>query len=100
MMQGICNKCACVCVLDEVWEQYGCPACRAARAVEELNTIDSLQDHDGRPYTNSEQHLLHWYGPNPFPDREVWVYEKPPQGCRIPKGDAAQCYELRRMFRL
>jgi hypothetical protein len=78
-MQGICNKCACVCVLDEVWEQYGCPACRAARAVEAVN---------GQSFTD------------PFPDREVWVYEKPPQGCRIPKGDAAQIRELRRMFRL
>ena len=79
-MKGICNKCACVCVLDEVWEQYGCPACRAARAVKVVNGMS-----------------FHWHGPEFIREEEQ---TEVPRGCKMPLGDAAQIYELRRMFRL
>src|SRR5271157_178924 len=43
MLSGICDKCGCVVILDEVWEGFGCPACRAVRVQEAFKPVDSLR---------------------------------------------------------
>ncbi len=90
-MQGICNRCACVCVLDEIWEQYGCPACRAARAVNVLNESAPL-------YTELHETVSRHYLADDILEQPIQT--EVPRGCKMPLGDAAQIYELRRMFRL
>ena len=49
MMQGQCKDCGCMCLLDELWERYGCPACRAARVAEAFRPLDPLRTAQGIP---------------------------------------------------
>ena len=130
MMKGLCKDCGCVLILDAMWERYGCPACRAARVVEAFRPIDSLRTaiaikprsyleaYDdvedefkdekivgygqtgklttGIDWTEEERRMRNTYlagklgAPESLDDKEF----------RIPRSEAAQQYELRRLFRL
>ncbi len=85
-----CEMCGCACLLDEMWERYGCPTCRSARVAEAFRPIDPLRTALGIG--------MHWHG-------EEKIYAdtsrtEVPKGCKMPKGDAAQVYELKRMRKL
>jgi hypothetical protein len=99
-----------MCLLDELWERYGCPACRAARVAEAFRPIDPLRTAQGIPGSftvgkdgeiravdyswHGEKTVGFAHGAEKTPQTEV------PRGCKMPQGDDAQTYELRRLFRL
>ena len=132
MTQGICKTCGCVCVLDEMWERYGCPACRAARVAEAFRPIDPLRTAMGIPGSFQvkggnivpldreemrkelrealvEKGIL-WheskgfYRPEAESDHPTMELSDDESGHRLARtldaDDAAQIYELRRLFRL
>src|ERR1035437_7486835 len=102
MMQGQCKDCGCICVLDKMWERYGCPACRAARVVEAFRPIDplrtaqgilagadleDLRDAMGKPCSWNGERTVGFGGHG-----EEKVYDdisqtEVPRGCRMPQGD-------------
>ena len=122
-MQGVCAKCGFVFLLD-----YGleCPACvLAARAenvrktfapVDPLRTAlgihGSFRIKDGKVVPLSREELeegsrgMRWHGEEPSYLRgerlvEPWNSAPDiPAECKVPLGEAAQIYELRRLFRL
>ena len=107
MMQGQCKDCGCMCLLDELWERYGCPACRAARVAEAFRPIDTLRTAlgIGKLTTGVNWDSADWQGVKARADAVLAVHrlgqsEDAPRGCKMPLDDAAQIYELRRMFRL
>jgi hypothetical protein len=107
MMRGICSTCGCVCVLDKMWEQFGCPACRAARVAEAFRPVDPLRTALSTPASftvtktgeiKSLEAQAYWRGERLAEPEEEQT--EVPEGCKMPLGNAAQCYELRRLFRL
>ncbi len=98
----------------------GCPRCRTEAVREAFRPVDSLRTAMGiaglKP--DDELDVWHWHGDNDprFKEsvnpltgerymrgkawrEEDWT-EEAPKGCRMPKDEASQVYELKRMFRL
>ena len=111
-MTGQCKDCGYICELGEMLERYGCPACRATRVAKAFAPVDALRTAMGILHTNVDWQSAEWKDVKARADaamnqdgtwqgvEEPEQTEDTPRGLRMPKGDAAQCYELRRMFRL
>lgn len=114
-MSGIVGTCSACGYVFDILENpaLDCPACRAARVAKAFSPVDPLRTALGiggkRPKTAEEWKLL----------RDEYVWEsirmgsrftgsralaeegsEIPEGCKMPKDEAGQVWELRRMFRL
>ena len=117
-LQGICRVCGCVCVLDKMWYQFGCPACRAARVAEAFGPVDPLRTALGVMPTSftvtktgeikSLKAQAYWRGERlaepeeeQYPSFEL-VDDKSGRNLArdLDADEAAQTYELRRLFRI
>ena len=94
--QGVCAKCGFVFLLD-----YGleCPNCRMI-AVQTTFRPRNPEDYAKLDFLRSKlaEQGVRWHGE----DMRGTIYESEPDEAkyRIPKGEANQIYELRRLFRL
>ncbi len=118
MKQGICIDCGYVYVPFE--NDGGCPACRAAKIRETFKPVNPERTAQAIPGSfrvgktgeithinwNEESReaeaVKNWYYRQTCGTVPALIVEQTevPKGCKMPKGDAAQCYELRRMFRI
>jgi len=112
---GECKTCG---YLYDVTTTVGCPACRAARVAETFRPIDPLRTSLGmmgeRPknaleyermrdalawqYMRGARFISRYPGKLCTPNDEELA--EVPKGCKIPKDEAEQIYQLRRLFRL
>ena len=124
-MTGQCKDCGNTFLLDEMWEAYGCPVCRMARVAKAFKPVDVLRTAlgIGTLHTGVDWGSPEWKGvraradaamnqDGTWEDRGTEMHYRPsfdvmseeqtevPRGCKVPLGDAAQTYELRRIFRL
>jgi hypothetical protein len=117
-MTGICQDCGVVIELDKMWAVYGCPVCRAARMAASFKPLEGRIAHQrtGEEYRDMAQKIdwdmmreelgawqvKHGSSSASFRNKmEDLINEaEVPRLCKIPKDEASQVYELRRLFRL
>ena len=113
-MTGQCKDCGNWSLLDEMWEAYGCPVCRAARVAKAFAPIDPLRTAlgIGTLHTNVDWGSAEWKGVKGRADAVLrmnqdgtWLMPEAeqtevPRNCKIPKTTEDQVYQLRRIFRL
>ena len=102
-------------LLDETWERYGCPVCRTARVSEAFKPIDPLRTALGVLHTNVDWGSAEWKDVKTRAEKflsmnhdgtwhgEEFIHaenEDTPRECKMPLGEAAQLYQLKRLFRL
>ena len=115
---GQCKDCGNMFLLDETWERYGGPVCRAARVSEAFKPIDPIRTALGVLHTNVDWNSAEWKGVRERAEKVLrmnqdgtWHGEElihadesqtedTPRGCNMPLGEAAQLYQLKRLFRL
>lgn len=117
-MSGIVGTCSACGFVFDILENPAltCPACRATRIAKTFAPVDPLRTALGiggkRPKTAEEWRALrdeyvwesirrgaNYPGRLCTPDGEEPETEVP-EGCKMPKDEAGQVWELRRMFRL
>lgn len=113
-MTGICQDCGTVIGLDKMWAVYGCPVCRAARMAAAFKPVDPMRTALGMvqqapkiDWDMMREELGAWqekHGSEATRFRremeDLITEAEVPRLCKIPKDEASQVYELRRLFRL
>src|ERR1019366_6202454 len=108
-----CKDCHNWSLLDEMWEAYGCPVCRAARVAKAFKPVDVLRTALGVLNTGIDWQSAEWKGVKARADEAMRMHSdgtwhvsdaeqdaEVPRGCKMPKMAEEQVYQLRRMFRL
>jgi hypothetical protein len=114
-MTGVCQDCGAVIELDKMWAVYGCPVCRAARMAASFKPLDLMRTALGMIHNVTSKidwdmmreelgawQVKHGSSSASFHNKmEDLINEaEVPRLCKIPKDEASQVYELRRLFRL
>ncbi len=102
-MSNITGKCAtCGCTFD-VLLGIACPSCRVRKAFAPLDPLRTALGIQGLREDAELDGVWHYWHGEEYPGRLSAPNASPtemPQGCKMPKSEDAQVYELKRLFKL
>ena len=96
---GTCEKCG---HKFDVLLGFNCPACRVRKAFAPIDSLRTAMGIQGLSMDAELDGVWHWHGKEvgDFYRGMQQAETEVPRECKIPQGEEAQVYELKRRFRL